>query len=153
MLKTISIIFILYYIIIIVLTYYYNLLSTKNEYSKDDIGNLIPKLIGIWKTLIYKYDTAGFILITLISGFIGSIIPLILDNTVFNSSIIPLLLFFLIPKLGLFFEETRVTSSENFSDKLESYFVKYYIPGNSGFITGYASAVIFNLILAFFIFS
>lgn len=136
--------FLIYFLCSVIITYYYNLLVSKNEYSRDEIQKVIPQLIVIWKKISGKYTTLNMIFIILISALIGVGIPGILHNFIINSALLPFLVFYFLPKAAVYFEETRVTTSESFTDVLEDIYVKYYLLINSSFIAGYGSTLIFN---------
>jgi len=136
--------FLVYLFCSVIISYYYNLLISKNEYSRDELQKLIPQLINIWNKVSVKYAAINMIFIVLISALIGGGIPGIFTNSLINSAIIPFLVFYFLPKVAIYFEETRVTTSESFTDILEDIYVKYYLLINSGFIAGYGSTLIFN---------
>jgi len=136
--------FIIYLFCAIVITYYYNLLMTKNEYSREEIAKVMPQLISIWKKISAKYSVLNLIFIISIAGLIGGGIPGIMHNSIINSAILPFIVYFFLPKAAVYFEETRVTTSESFVDILEDIYVKYYLLINTSFIAGYASTMIYN---------
>lgn len=136
--------FLIYYLCSVIIAYYYNLLLSKNEYSRDEIQKVIPQLISIWNRISGKYATLNMVFIILISALIGGGIPGIFSNSLINSALLPFIVFYFLPKAAVYFEETRVTTSESFTDILEDIYVKYYLLINSSFIAGYGSKLIFN---------
>jgi len=136
--------FIIYLFCTVVITYYYNLLISKNEYSRDEIEKVMPQLVSIWKKISAKYSALNLIFIISIAGLIGGGIPGIMHNSIINSALLPFVVYFFLPKAAVYFEETRVTTSESFADVLEDIYVKYYLLINSSFIAGYASTMIYN---------
>jgi len=136
--------FIIYIICSVVITYYYNLIITKNEYSRDEIQKVMPQLLSIWKKITAKYSVLNLVSIIGIAGLIGGVIPAIMHNSIINSAILPFIVYFFLPKAAVYFEETRVTTSESIVDVLEDIYVKYYLLINSSFISGYATALINN---------
>lgn len=136
--------FLIYLFCSVIITYYYNLLMSKNEYSRDEIQRVIPQLINIWNKVSNKYTTLNMIFIISISALIGGGIPGIMHNSIINSALLPFIVFYFLPKAAVYFEETRVTTSESITDTLEDVYVKYYLLINSSFIAGYGSTLIFN---------
>lgn len=136
--------FIIYSFCAVVITYYYNLLITKNEYSRDEIQKVVPQLISIWKKITAKYSVLNLVFIIAIAGLIGGGIPALMHNSLINSAILPFIVYFFLPKAAVYFEETRVTTSESIIDVLEDIYVKFYLLINSSFIAGYASTLIYN---------
>jgi hypothetical protein len=136
--------FIVYLFCAVVITYYYNLLISKNEYSRDEIEKVMPQMISIWKKITARYSVLNLIFIISIAGLIGGGIPGIMHNSLINSALLPFIVYFFLPKAAVYFEETRVTTSENFVDVLEDIYVKYYLLINSSFIAGYATTMIYN---------
>jgi hypothetical protein len=117
---------------------------SKNEYSRDEIQKVIPQLISIWNKISSKYTTLNMIFIISISALIGGGIPGIFHNNIINSAILPFIVFHFLPKTAVYFEQTRVTTSESITDVLEDIYVKYYLLINSSFIAGYGSTLIYN---------
>ena len=138
--------FLIYFLCSVIISYYYNLLISKNEYSRDELQKVVPQLINIWNKISGKYATINMIFIILIPALIGGGIPGVFTNSLINSALLPFLVFYFLPKAAVYFEETRVTTSESFTDILEDTYVKYYLLINSGFIAGYGSTLIFNWI-------
>jgi len=136
--------FIIYLSISVIVTYYYNLLISKNEYSRDEIQKVMPQLVNIWNKISGKYTTLNILFIISISALIGGGIPGLFHNSIINSALLPFVVFYFLPKAAVYFEETRVTTSESITDILEDVYVKYYLLINSSFIAGYGSTLIYN---------
>lgn len=136
--------FIIYLFCTVVITYYYNLLITKNEYSRDEIQKVMPQMISIWKKVTARYSTLNLFFIIVIAGLIGGGIPALMHNSIINSALLPFIVYYFLPKAAVYFEETRVTTSESIADVLEDIYVKYYLLINSSFIGGFASTMIYN---------
>ncbi len=136
--------FIIFSIICLILTYYFNLFISKSVYTRSEISNILPHLGSMVNTIYSKYSIfylAGFYLI---SGFIGIFILTLFENWIINSALLPFILFYTAPRLAVYFEQTRVTISENYKDIAEALYTKYYNYILSGFSAGYASKLIEN---------
>lgn len=136
--------FFIYLLCSVIVTYYYNLLMSKNEYSRDEIQKVMPQLINIWKKVSARYTPLNMIFIISISALIGGGIPGLFHNSIINSALLPFAVFHFLPKTAVYFEQTRVTTSESITDILEDIYVKYYLLINSSFIAGYGSTLIYN---------
>jgi fructose-specific phosphotransferase system IIC component len=79
-----------------------------------------------------------------ISGFTAILILSVFDNRVINSALFPLILFYSLPRLAVYFEQTRVTISEDYKDIAEALYSKYYSIILVGFFAGYAAKLIDN---------
>jgi hypothetical protein len=81
-----------------------------------------------------------------IPGIIGIFLLSIFENWLINSALLPLIFYYAAPRAAVYFEQTRVTISEDFSDIAEALYVKYYNIILAGFLSGYASKLIDNWI-------
>ncbi|PKL18415.1 MAG: hypothetical protein CVV49_06015 [Spirochaetae bacterium HGW-Spirochaetae-5] len=136
--------FIIISIICLILTYYFNLFISKSVYTRSELSNILPQLGSMINTIYYRYSIiylAGFYLL---SGLMGILLLSLFENWIINSALIPVILFYSAPKLAVYFEQTRVTISENYKDIAEALYSKYYNYILSGFSAGYASKLIEN---------
>ncbi len=136
--------FTIYLIIVFILTYYFNLFASKSEYTRNEFSNIFPQLGNMLQKIYNNYSIIGLVWMLILSGFIGIILSAILTNWIFNSALLPVLFYFTGPKLAVYFEETRVTISENFSDQLQIIYSRYYHYIITGFNCGFASRMIYN---------
>lgn len=140
----ILIIFIIFSIICLVLTYYFNLFISQSVYTRSELSNVLPQLGNMLSTIYYKYSIMYLAGSYFISAFIGILLLSIFENLVINSALIPVILYYSAPRLAVYFEQTRVTISENYKDIAEALYSKYYNYILSGFSAGYASKLIDN---------
>lgn len=138
--------FLIYTVICFILTYYFNLFTSKSEYKREEFSNILPQLGNMIQKIYNNYSLLGFIGIFLLSGIVGMIIPALIKNVIISSALIPALFYFFGPKLAVYFEETRVTISDNYMDELQIIYTRYYHYIISGFNCGYASRIIYNWI-------
>lgn len=136
--------FIIFSIICLILTYYFNLFISKSVYTRSELSNILPQLGSMINTIYYRYSIVYLAGFYLISGLTGIFILSFFENWIINSALIPFILFYSAPKLAVYFEQTRVTISENYKDIAEALYSKYYNYIVSGFSAGYASKLIEN---------
>jgi hypothetical protein len=86
---------------------------------------------------------AGFFII---SGFTGILVLTVFENWIINSALLPLILYYSGPRLAVYFEQTRVTISEDYQDIAQALYAKYYNYALVGFFSGYATKLIDNWI-------
>lgn len=144
----IFLILIIYSVISFILTYYFNLFISKNEYTRQEISDILPQLGNMLKKITSNYPVLRLTGIILVSAFIAIIILTIFSNWIINSAIIPLIIYFSGPKLAMYFEETRVTISNNYADLLETIYSRYYRYIMAGFLAGFGTKLIDNWINA-----
>ena len=137
---------IIYLIISLIITYYFNLFISKDEYTRQEISDVIPQLGNMLKKISSNYPVTLLTGVMLLSAFIAIMILIISKNWIINSAAIPLLFYFLGPKLAMYFEETRVTVPEKFTDILETIYSRYYRYIIAGFLAGFGTKLIDNWI-------
>jgi len=136
--------FIIYTVLVFVLTYYFNLFASKTEYTRSELSNIVPQL-GIMLSKIYaNYSLLGLTGIMLFSGIAGNLIPSISSSAIVNSCLLCLIFYFTGPRLAVYFEQTRVTISDNTLDNIQIFFVRYYRYILLGFNSGFASKIMYN---------
>ena len=135
-----------YSIISFILTYYVHIFTTKDELSRQDLSDIFPQLGEMIKKITSNYPIIRLTGIVLLSAFIAIIILSIFSNWIINSAIIPIIIYFAGPKLAVYFEETRVTISNNYADILETIYSRYYRYIMAGFLAGFGTKLIDNWI-------
>ncbi len=138
--------FIIFSIICLIITYYFNLFISQSVYTRSELSNILPQLGNMINIIYNKYSMfylAGFYLF---SGLIGILILSIFQNWIINSALLPVIFYYSAPRLAIYFEQTRVTISENYKDMAEALFAKYYNYILTGFFSGYATKLISNWI-------
>lgn len=142
----ILLILIIYTAIAFTLTYYIDLFISKSEYTRQELSDILPQLGNMLKKISSNYPLLRLTGIFLISAFIAIIILSIFSNWVVNSAIIPVLVYIAGPKLAVYYEETRVTISNNYMDILETVYSRYYRYIMAGFLSGFGTKLIDNWI-------
>ncbi len=142
----IIIIFTVYLFISFILTYYFHLFSTNNEFSRQQLSDIIPQLGNMLKKITSNYPVLRLTGIILLSAFIAIIILTIFKNWVINSALIPLIIYYTGPRLAIYFEETRVTITNSYGDILETVYSRYYRYIIIGFLGGFGTKLIDNWI-------
>jgi hypothetical protein len=138
--------FIIFSFICLIITYYFNLFISQSVYTRNEISDVLPQL-GIMLQKIYsKYSILTLLALYLLSGFTGVLILMIFQNWIINSALLPLILYISGPRLAVYFEQTRVTISEDYKDILELIYIKYKDFIITGFFSGYAAQLIDNWI-------
>ena len=133
------------YLILIVLGYYYaNLFVTQDQYTKEELKNLLPYLKELWSKIGDKYPVPVFLSVLIISTFFGIVIPMFFRHWIANSSIFFVILFFILPFVKKYLEKSQVAESENYSDTISNIFIRYMDIIIIGFGTGLGSALIYN---------
>ncbi len=135
---------ILYLSVVLVGVYYFNLITLKDQYTKDDLKNVIPFFKESWKKVSSEYPVPLFLSILVIATFFGVVIPMIFRHWVTNSSIFFVILFFTLPLIKKYLEKSQVTESKSYSDNLSNLFIRYMDIIITGFGTGLGSALIYN---------
>lgn len=138
--------FLVFTIICLILTYYFNLFISQSVYTRSELSNILPQLGNMLSVIYNKYSMLYLFLFFLGSAFIGIIILSVFSNWIIDSALLPLILYFSGPRLAVYFEQTRVTISEDYKDIAEALYSKHYSYIMTGFFTGYASKLIDNWI-------
>ncbi len=140
--------FIIFSILCLIITYYFNLFISQSVYTRSELSNILPQLGNMINTIYNKYSMFYLTVFYIISGFIGILILSIFQNWIINSALLPVILYYSCPRIAIYFEQTRVTISENYKDIAEALFAKYYHYILAGFFSGYATKLISNWINA-----
>ncbi len=140
--------FLIYSSIAFILTYYFNLFISKEEYTRQDFSDILPKLGNMLTKISSNYPLLNLSGIILISAILAIIILSIFNNWIINSALLPLLLYFFGPRLATYFEETRVTITDNYKDILEIIYARYYRYIMAGFFMGFGTKLIDNWVNA-----
>lgn len=140
----IVLVYIFYIITVAVALYYYTLFSSKDQYTRDELKDVLPFLIDFFRKFFLSGSFTGIFLILIISSLIGMIIPAISNHWISNSVIFSLILFFAMPIVKNHYEQIQVSTSESYSDTIVNVFVKYSLTITAGFIAGYGSMLVYN---------
>lgn len=136
----------IYSIILMLLTYYFNLFVSKTEYTREDFRNILPQLGQMFEKIYRNYSITGVLFVYLISGVSGIVFPYLFQNYLMNSALVPVILYFTGPRLAIYFEQTRVTISDNINDRFQIIYLRYHNYIITGFNAGFVSGIIYNWI-------
>ena len=139
-------IFITYTISCLILTYYFHLFITQTVYTRNEIKDIVPQLFNIFWKIYNRYSLFILSGLFILSALTGVIILSIFENWIFNSALLPLIFFITAPRLAVYFEQTRVTISDNYHDIIEIIYTKYYNYILAGFFAGFSTQLIDNWI-------
>ena len=131
-------------IIALILTYYFNLFKSQNIHSTNRLTELIPQFYDMIKVLFDKYSFFYFIIFFLVSYLISFFLLTNFQDLIINSALLPLILYFVVPRVAVYFEQTKVIISENMMDIIEALFLKYYNCILIGFFSGYSVKLVDN---------
>lgn len=138
--------FIIFTAICMILTYYFNLFVTQNVYTRSELSNVFPQVGNMLNKIYNKYSIPYLIIFFAVSSLTGILILSIFGNWFFNSAILPAVCYFFGPRLAVYFEQTRVTITEDTTDIIQALYSKYYNIIMIGFFCGYATKLIDNWI-------
>lgn len=137
-------IYIVYLFLILAGYYYINLFISKEQYSKDELKNILPYFSQLWNKISSSYSILTLCIILLVLSIIGILIPMVSSHWIFNSSILFVVLFFVLPYLKKHYEKAQVAESDQYSDTVVNIFIKYTSIVLIGFGTGLGCALIYN---------
>jgi hypothetical protein len=140
----ILIMYIVYLSLLVFGSYYVDLYISKDQFTKEELKNVLPYLSKLLNKIINSYSIPLFLAILLVSSIIGIALPLLSDHWFLNSSIIFLVMFFTFPVAKKNFEKTQVTIGGNMSDTVTNIFTRYYNVILVGFGNGTATGIMYN---------
>ncbi|MCX8125047.1 MAG: hypothetical protein N3F66_12920 [Spirochaetes bacterium] len=115
----------IFYCSLIVIVYeYYKLFNAKDEYTKQELKQVVFLIPDHWIPLLSKlrlYPIYAFV-----SLIFGIVIPLLSTNWFFQSSIFCIILFIILPQIRRTYEPMKVTVSDSFMDTVASALSEYY---------------------------
>jgi hypothetical protein len=138
------IIYVVYLLLLILGSYYVNLYISKDQFTKDEIKNILPYLSQLWSKIINNNSAPILIMAFVMSALIGMALPLLSDHWFLNSSIIFLIMFFSFPVAKNNFDKIQVTTGGTISDTIINIFTRYYNVILIGFGNGTATGLMYN---------
>jgi hypothetical protein len=140
----IILIYIVYLILLILGSYYVNLYLTQDQFTKEELKNVIPYLIKLRDSIANNYSMTILAVILIVSSLVGIALTMVTEYWLLNSAIIFAVMFFIFPLVKKNFDKAMVTTGGNLSDTAMNMFLKYYNFILIGFGTGTASAIMYN---------
>lgn len=144
MIIEIILIYIVYLILLILGSYYVNLYLTQDQFTKEELKNVIPYLIKLRDSIANNYSMTILAVILIVSSLVGIALTMVTEYWLLNSAIIFAVMFFIFPLVKKNFDKAMVTTGGNLSDTAMNMFLKYYNFILIGFGTGTASAIMYN---------
>ena len=115
----------IFYTGLIVIVYeYYKLFNSKDEYTKQELKQVVFLIPDRWIPLLSKFRL--YPIYTLVSLIIGILIPLLSTNWFFQSSVFCILFFIILPQIHRTYEPMKVTVSDSFIDTVAAAISEYY---------------------------
>lgn len=144
MIIEIVLIYIFYLAIIVLGSYYVNLYLSKDQFTKDELKEVLPYLKKLWNKIASSYSMSIMMICLGISSLIGILLPMLSQHWFLNSAIIFAVMFFSFPLAKKNFDMTRITTGGTFADTAMSILVKYNSILLIGFGTGTATGIMYN---------
>ncbi len=144
MIIEIVLIYIVYLILIILGSYYVDLYLSQDQFTKEELKNVIPYLTKLMNNIANNYSVTILTVILIVSSLVGIALTMVTQHWLLNSAIIFGVLFFILPLAKRNFDKAMVTTGGNLSDTAMNIFLKYYNFILAGFGTGTASALMYN---------
>jgi hypothetical protein len=110
---------------LLTVNYYIHLLSSKDQYTREELSNILPYISGYLSMLAEKYHQTGFLLALLPASLVGMLFPVITDHWFFSSSILFIIAYLLLPILKERFESTRVMASSSRVDDVSNFMARH----------------------------
>jgi TM2 domain-containing membrane protein YozV len=140
----IIIIYMCFVFFLVSVSYYVTLFSQKEQYTREEISNVLPYIFESWRKLGAKYPVTGLLLALLVSSFIGLLVPFISSHWSINSAVFYGLFYAVFPILKERFDSTRVSSSPYYRDDISNAFSRYAGIILFGFGAGTGTSLMYN---------
>lgn len=115
----------IFYASLIVIIYeYYKLFNAKDEYTKQELKQVVFLIPEHWIPLLSKFRL--YPIYALVSLIFGILIPLLSTNWFFQSSVFCIILFIVLPQIRHSYEPMKVTVSDSFLDTVAAALSQYY---------------------------
>ncbi len=137
-------IFITYLLILTLGSYYVNLYLSQDQFSKDELKNVLPYLNQLLGKIATSYSLFMVVMIACASSFMGVLLTMVTEHWFLNSAILYVILFFLFPFAKKNFSKAMVTTGGGYSDTVINVFLKYYNFILIGFGTGTGTGLMYN---------
>ncbi len=121
----IVLIYIIFTAFLLTVTYYADLISSKEQYTREEISNIIPFIAETGQKIIEKYPLPGLGLAIFFPSLLGLLMPFISNGWFLNSAFLFVCLYILLPIAKERFDSTRVSASEYYADEIANYISKY----------------------------
>ncbi len=123
-LLNILIVYAVYLALIFIIAHYANIFTTKTEYTRAELTDLKPLAGAVKKKLDMKFSPVLVAIIMAISTIIGLLFSHI-EHWLFQSALIMVLMFFIIPFIQKYILDRMVIASDSSVDTFANIFAKY----------------------------
>ncbi len=140
----IVLVYLCYFFLILAGSYYFTLFTSKDVYTRDDFKLVFPFISKFISSINDNYPGATFWSVLLVSSFSGILIPMIITHWITNSSILFIILFFVLPVIKNNHEKFHVTGPETYSDALTGLVYRFSDAIILGYGVGLGTALMYN---------
>jgi hypothetical protein len=140
----VTLVYLFFLFFLLVINYYVHLISTKDQYTKEELSNIMPYLSDSWKTMNERYSSSGLITSFIFSSLVGLLIPFLSIHWFFNSSILVCIFFLVFPVVKERLDSMKVSSTGSYSVDIQNYFAYYAGVILLGFGTGTGGSLMYN---------
>ena len=137
-------IYIFYLLIIVLGSYYVNLYLTKDQFTKDELKDVLPYLTKLWNRIMTSYSISILLICLCAASLVGVLLPMLSQHWFLNSAIIFVIMFFTFPLAKKNYDMARITTGGSFADTAMSVFVKYNSIILIGFGAGTATGIMYS---------
>jgi hypothetical protein len=131
-----------YLLIILVIAYYARMLSSKTEFTRQELTDITPLVKTVQGKLTMKYNPSFVIILMLISSLLGILFSH-LPHWFFQSALLTIVIFIVLPQVQKHFQDRMVIASSEFSDTAANIFAKYCEFIILGYGTGFGAGFMY----------
>lgn len=124
--------------------FYIHLFTSQEHYTRDELTSIVPFLFRYWTRLSASHSSFLVLVVFFACSFAGMLLPMVSDGWFLNSSILFIVMFFVLPLLKKNFDKALVTTGGDFSDTAANMFSKYQQFIVIGFGCGTGTALMYN---------
>ncbi len=131
-----------YLLIIFVIAYYARLISTKTEYTRQELTDISPLVQAVRGRMTMKYSASFVVILMLISSLMGILFSNI-PHWFFQSALLTLVLFIVLPQVQKRYQDRMVIDSGEVADTVANIFAKYCEFIILGYGTGFGAGFMY----------
>lgn len=140
----ILIIYTVFLLFILTVNYYVNLISSKDQYTREEISNILPYIAESWLKVSRKYSSPALLLALFGSSFFGILIPFTSAHWFFNSAIFFVVIYLVLPLVKERVDSVKVSSSSMISDDIGNMISRMSYIIIFGFGMGTGTSLMYN---------
>lgn len=115
---------VVYLLVVSIINYYGNLITSKTEYTRDEIVNFMPMVLKNLKD-VFVVNTVSTFLLFFIAPLFFALILMYVSHLFFPGTVLICILFFIFPILRSSIEDRMVHASENLRDDFANNFSRF----------------------------